>query len=287
MPFDPKLIALAEAGAESPDDWVMAAPLTWTGEFRGEPVVLSITPDDLPFTTDLASVPRYLTWLFPRYGNYTKAAVLHDYFCRNFAAHDGEVDATSLLLRDRSDADEVFLATMKELDVPWARRRLMWTAVTWATLVTAIVPGRATNASRRVVAALVLVVTLVAGWLALRAGWWGDVVWGDWAWLRGIACVWLIVAVVSLAGLAAGYVALGRWDRWWDLLIVWGMTVASVPLVAAGLAIAALLVLYLLVEDAFNGFRSLRARLARIGAVRDPAGPPSAREERLREVKAS
>ncbi|HKY13410.1 MAG TPA: hypothetical protein VJM33_00700 [Microthrixaceae bacterium] len=76
--------------------------------------------------------------------------------------------------------------------------------------------------------------------------------------------VWLIVAVVSLAGLAAGYVALGRWDRWCDLLIVWAMTVASVPLVAGGIAIAALLVLHLLFEG----------RLQRVPFAARPRGAP-------------
>jgi len=30
------------------------------------------------FTTDFASVPRFFTWLLPRYGRWTQAAVLHD-----------------------------------------------------------------------------------------------------------------------------------------------------------------------------------------------------------------
>ncbi len=31
------------------------------------------------FTTDFASVPKIVSWLVPRYGRFTKAAVLHDY----------------------------------------------------------------------------------------------------------------------------------------------------------------------------------------------------------------
>ena len=33
------------------------------------------------FRTDFASVPRVVTWLIPRYGRYTKAAIVHDYLC--------------------------------------------------------------------------------------------------------------------------------------------------------------------------------------------------------------
>ncbi|RSM34604.1 DUF1353 domain-containing protein [Amycolatopsis balhimycina DSM 5908] len=32
--------------------------------------------------SDFASVPRFLVWLIPRYGRYTKSAVLHDHLCR-------------------------------------------------------------------------------------------------------------------------------------------------------------------------------------------------------------
>jgi hypothetical protein len=31
--------------------------------------------------TDFASVPRVFVWFIPRYGRYTKAAILHDYLC--------------------------------------------------------------------------------------------------------------------------------------------------------------------------------------------------------------
>ena len=50
------------------------------------PDELTYTPDSpesqvkvktLPFTTDFASVPWAVTWLIPRYGLYTKAAIVH------------------------------------------------------------------------------------------------------------------------------------------------------------------------------------------------------------------
>ena len=100
-------------------------------------------PPQHPFSTDLASVPRSLTWLFPRYGKYTKAAVVHDYLCQNFRSAPSVASPASLLpLVDRSDADEVFFLLMTELGVPVLRRGLMWGAVSWATLITALMPGR-------------------------------------------------------------------------------------------------------------------------------------------------
>ncbi len=68
------------------------------------------------FRTDLASVPRIFFWLFPSYGAYTKAAILHDYLCE-----------TKLV--SRADADGLFRRTMRELEVPFLRRWMMWAGV--------------------------------------------------------------------------------------------------------------------------------------------------------------
>lgn len=71
------------------------------------------------FETDFASVPRAFTWLVPRYGPYTRAAVLHDYLC--IEAHAGRFS--------RPDADGIFRRAMRELGVSFLRRWLMWVAV--------------------------------------------------------------------------------------------------------------------------------------------------------------
>ena len=75
--------------------------------------------------TDFASVPRVFVWFLPRYGRYTKAAILHDLLWRRFAA-TGEMRWV--------DADGVFRRAMRELGVPFLRRWMMWTAVRWAAL---------------------------------------------------------------------------------------------------------------------------------------------------------
>jgi len=70
--------------------------------------------------TDFASVPRVFVWFIPRYGRYTKAAILHDYLCR-VAIPEGRIS--------RIDADGVFRQAMRELGVPFLRRWIMWAAV--------------------------------------------------------------------------------------------------------------------------------------------------------------
>ena len=73
---------------------------------------------DVPvgFLTDFASVPRPLWWLFPRWGRYGNAAVLHDFlYC----------DQT----RPRRAADRIFLEAMNVLGVRWLTRSTLFTAV--------------------------------------------------------------------------------------------------------------------------------------------------------------
>lgn len=72
--------------------------------------------------TDLASVPIGLSWLIPRYGRYTRAAVLHDYLW----SHPE--------LISKSDADGVFRRVLRELGVSALRRWTMWAAVRLASI---------------------------------------------------------------------------------------------------------------------------------------------------------
>lgn len=75
--------------------------------------------------TDFASIPRVITWFLPRYGKYTKAAILHDYLWRKKAT-TGEISWL--------DADAIFRRAMRELDVAFLRRWIMWAAVRWGAL---------------------------------------------------------------------------------------------------------------------------------------------------------
>ena len=75
------------------------------------------------FRTDFASVPRVFVWLIPKYGRYTKAAILHDHLC----------DEAKADRFDRDDADGLFRRAMRELGVSFLRRWVMWGAVSLAT----------------------------------------------------------------------------------------------------------------------------------------------------------
>lgn len=89
--------------------WRLAEPLVYQGAVQTFTV-----PVD--FRTDFASVPRAVVWLIPRYGAYTRAAILHDYLCRT-----GVVG--------RADADGLFRRCLREFDVSVPRRWMMWAAV--------------------------------------------------------------------------------------------------------------------------------------------------------------
>ncbi|WP_067545795.1 DUF1353 domain-containing protein [Nocardia crassostreae] len=80
------------------------------------------------FRTDFASVPRVLVWLIPRYGVYTRAAILHDFLIRSAAV-------------SKADADGIFRRAMREAGVSVPRRWMMWAAVRIASRLAGIKPG--------------------------------------------------------------------------------------------------------------------------------------------------
>jgi len=90
-------------------NWLLVEPLTYTGARDRFTVPAG-------FDTDFASVPRAFTWLLPRYGDYTKAAILHDHL----------VDTGAV---SRKDADGIFRRAMRELGVSVPRRFMIWAAV--------------------------------------------------------------------------------------------------------------------------------------------------------------
>nr|WP_221333727.1 DUF1353 domain-containing protein [Nocardia transvalensis] len=89
--------------------WRVREPI----EYRGDRDVFVVPAG---FRTDFASVPRALVWLVPRYGVFTKAAILHDYLSR-------DADVT------RADADGLFRRALHEEGVSVPQRWMMWAAV--------------------------------------------------------------------------------------------------------------------------------------------------------------
>lgn len=67
------------------------------------------------FVTDFASVPRFLWSIIPPIGRYTKAAVLHDYLYVN-----------PKLVKNKKEADKIFLQAMRVLGVKKTRRYTMY-----------------------------------------------------------------------------------------------------------------------------------------------------------------
>ena len=102
------------------ENWKVREPFAYTGQ-EG-------TPFDVyrEMETDFASVPRVFVWLLPRYGAYTKAAMVHDLLWREYAC-EGRMSYR--------DADGIFRRALRELEVPFLRRWMMWTAVRWGALV--------------------------------------------------------------------------------------------------------------------------------------------------------
>ena len=68
--------------------------------------------------TDFASIPRPLWAIFPRWGKYGNAAVIHDWMYWNQS-------------RRRKEADEIFLEGMGVLEVPDWKRYALYYAVRW------------------------------------------------------------------------------------------------------------------------------------------------------------
>ena len=111
MPFRPgSQVDVEEVGDT---DWRLLRELYYQGKQQSFVVPAGAL-------TDFASVPRVLVWFLPRYGRYTKAAILHDHlWCTLVPA--GELSLP--------DADGIFRRAMRELGVPFLRRWIMWGAV--------------------------------------------------------------------------------------------------------------------------------------------------------------
>ncbi len=116
MPFLTEALVVRSCG---PEWWTLDEDLAYRGRTHRFVVPAG-------FVTDFASVPKFATWLIPRYGVYTRAAVLHDYLCQE--GHVGRFN--------RRDADGIFRRCLRELNVSWTRRWLMWAAVRAGSFVT-------------------------------------------------------------------------------------------------------------------------------------------------------
>jgi hypothetical protein len=149
-----------------------------------------------PHETDLASVPFFLQWLVRSYGRHTMAALVHDELW----------ESTSTIPQLRR-ANRLFRHAMWELGVAWARRWLMWAAVTLGML-TRKWPGR-------LVLGVWAVALVAAGGTIAAAN--GTML----SWSR----MWVVVGIAAVVAAVAAAVAVktkgddgplasfGRWGR--------------------------------------------------------------------------
>ncbi len=190
------------------------------------------------FTTDFASVPTIFTWLVPKSGQHLPAALVHDGLVH--PAGDPTYVSTDGHVIDRVGADRVFRDAMRDSEVGFVRRWLVWSAVTLGT----IGEGSATWSTgerwrRRVVMVGTLLLVTVLGVVATLdlldrvdwLPWMGDRPW----WVEmvgGLAAA--IVIPLLLAPL---------WGRFWVAGAVTGIALAV--LLHATALLAAVSLLYL------------------------------------------
>jgi hypothetical protein len=190
-----------------------------------------IVPRDLSnWETDLASIPRYFTWLIPGLGVHLPAILLHDGLVvddKNAIEHDGPPVS-------REEADRILRDAMRELKTPLVRRWLIWTAVVMATAWLDLKPAWRWRglwlATIGTILALGSIATLdlfdiwnVLPWMGERV-WWQELLLGGafavlipllfsilWGRLRiaaailGVAFALLIHVTITIAGLYAAY----------------------------------------------------------------------------------
>lgn len=106
MPFNPNNVVVRTTGQSM---WTTLTDLHYLGP-EGDWLVPA------GFVTDFASIPTFVTWLIPKHGQHTLAAILHDWLI----AHP---------VVPPRDTDRIFRRVLGELGVPPVRRALMWAGV--------------------------------------------------------------------------------------------------------------------------------------------------------------
>lgn len=179
-------------------------------------------------STDFASIPFFLTWLVPKDGTHTPAAVLHDALIGG--KKDVHYETSALETVPDRHADYLFREAMQQTGVAWLRRWIMWAAVALRSLTVRIrkneTTGEETESKRW---GRILVIGLVTGvWAVISAIMALDVpdvirTDRDLPWLDGRP---LLSEVLNAVGMVAVGTAV--------LAVVFGITVRSTRGISAG-----------------------------------------------------
>ena len=183
--------------------------------------------------TDLASIPRFLTWFENKYGRHTLAAIIHDRLIWSGNPNAGALRSDAL-------ADRFFRLMLLASGIPILKAWIMWAAVAMRTR------WAARGLRRWLLVAWVLLATIG---IATFVAWIGVVAW-DWAAPFGLGATTMLLVAVVMPVLSAP---------------LWGR-----QYVASGVAAVAALWILPPAVFALIGFavyRVLEAAATRIGVV--------------------
>ena len=253
-------IYIGEPSNEKPDEW--------TGRFSkkhsnrsAEVVVRQVGPATFklrePFkyvdkgrrfdvpeedVSDLASVPGFLTWLVPRYGRHTLAALLHDHLQAHLVRTEDDLP-NDLECVTSEQADTMFREALHYSWVPFIRRWVMWGAV----------------ALRTVFKGGFLGMTAVVLWIVffgmLGLSWPIGLIYAIVSENAG----WTIPLLLAGAAILLPLILCWIWTRRWRLGLVSGLALAFVPFPCLfAIAVGGL---YFLVEWIAERFQKDKAKL--------------------------
>lgn len=112
-----------ELTADGRCQWCLATPLSYDVGAEHSGQTITVPPGS---RTDLASIPRLVSNVFPPDGPWVKAAVVHDELYRK----KGEVLRTGHPAPySRAQADGILREAMAVLGVGWVARQIIWSAV--------------------------------------------------------------------------------------------------------------------------------------------------------------
>jgi Protein of unknown function (DUF1353) len=117
--------AVDKQGRDKPGSYLLQESISY--ETRDDRRWTVRATPEAPFETDLASIPTLASWLVPKDGSHTPAALIHDAMVLGKKELPAYEPCDPLVSRE--DADTIFRQGMQFLGVRFVRRWMMWAAV--------------------------------------------------------------------------------------------------------------------------------------------------------------